>query len=218
MQRKRPGRPQEDLTRRGFARAMATTLAGAAISPGLRGPAPAGVFAQSSDPDGERLGRIVQDGVELKLQPDPDSQTLAVLAEDSVVHWLREVVGPPPRFQLNWRWVETPEGYLFAPWVQPVRELLNSPLPSLPQTDMGPGMWAEVSVPYVDLTLNDGRPRSPGLKARLEQAKTPRLYFSQVIWIDEIRTDAAGAAQYRIREPYGSYGDIFWRPLRPSGR
>jgi hypothetical protein len=190
---------------------MAATVAGAALSPGLRGLPPADVSPQPTDQQGELLGRVVQDGVELKLRPDPDSQTLAVLPEDAVVHWLRGVVGPPPRFQLNWRWVETPEGYLFAPRVQPVRELLNAPLQALPQTDMGPGMWAEVSVPYVDLSLLDGRPRSPGLKARLEQAKIPRLYYSQVIWIDEIRTtDAAGAPQYRIREPYGSYGDVFW--------
>ena len=157
MQRQRPGRPQERLTRRGFARAMATTLASAVLSPRLGSWPPNGVPALPTSPDSERLGRVVQDGVELKLRPDPDSQTLAVLAEDAVVHWLREVVGPPPRFQLNWRWVETPEGYLFAPQVQPVRELVNSPLQALPQTDMGPGMWAEVSVPYVDLTLHDGQ-------------------------------------------------------------
>src|SRR3989304_4458902 len=87
MQRQRPGRPQESLTRRGFARALATTMAGAVLSPRLgRGPPP-GVPALPTSPDGERRGRVGQDGVELKLHPDPDSQTLAVLAEDAVVHW-----------------------------------------------------------------------------------------------------------------------------------
>jgi hypothetical protein len=203
---------RKKFSRRHFVQAAGLGLGGVALGRGVPGQSAAEPASRARQfvSAADALGRVVQDGVELKLRPDPDSQTLAVLGEDTVVHWLREVVGPPPRFQLNWRWVETPEGYLFAPRVQPVRELLNSPLQTLSQTDMGPGMWAEVSVPYVDLTLYDGRPRSPGLKARIEQAKTPRLYYSQVIWIDEIRTDAAGAAQYRIREPYGSYGDIFW--------
>ena len=206
MQR-RAIRSEQGLTRRGFGRAAATALAGAALGSRLGFD---GLIARPADPDTELLGRVVQAGVELKLRPDPDSQTLDTLPEDAVVDWLREVVGPPPRFQLNWRWVETPEGYLFAPRVQPVRQLLNSPLQSLPQTDMGPGMWAEVSVPYVDLALHNPPPRSPWLRSRLEQANPARLYYSQVVWIDEIRAEATGEAQYRIREPYGSYGDIFW--------
>jgi hypothetical protein len=152
----------------------------------------------------------VQSGVELKLRPDPDSQVLGVLPEDSVVRWLREVAGPPPRFQLNWRWVETPDGYLFAPLVQPVLDVRNSPLPALPQTEMGPGLWAEISVPFVDLTLHNPPARSPGVRARVQEGKPPRLYYSQVVWIDEIRAGEGGAARYRIREPYGSYGDVFW--------
>jgi len=93
-------------------------MAVAVVSPRLGSGSPNGESVLPASLDEERLGRVVQDGVELKLRPDPDSQTLAVLAEDTVVHWLREVVGPPPRFQVNWRWVETPEGYLFAPRVR----------------------------------------------------------------------------------------------------
>jgi hypothetical protein len=39
-----------------------------------------------------------------------------------------------------------------------------------------------------------------------------RLYYEQVIWADDIRTDENGEVQYRINERYGTYGDIFWAP------
>jgi hypothetical protein len=39
------------------------------------------------------------------------------------------------------------------------------------------------------------------------------LYYSQVVWIDQIRTDGAGSILYRWNEDFGhgyGYGDIFW--------
>ena len=41
----------------------------------------------------------------------------------------------------------------------------------------------------------------------------PRLYYSQVVWIDQIRTDEAGRIFYRWNEDFGhgyGYGDVFW--------
>lgn len=164
---------------------------------------------QDPFPDHESLGRVVYSQVHLRSRPDPESTSLDMLEEDTIVTWLREVSGSPPRYQRNWRWVETPEGFVFSPYVQPVRNEIQSPVMSFPEG--GEGMWVEVTVPYVNLTLHNPPPRSPWLKFTLERGKTPRLYYSQVIWVDEVQ-EREGVVLYRVNEPYGTYGDIFWAP------
>jgi hypothetical protein len=82
-------------------------------------------------------------------------------------------------------------------------------------------MWAEVSVPYIDITLHNPPARAPWLKSVLERGEPARLYYSQVIWVDEIQKGPDLGVLYRINEKYG-YGDIFWapgeafRPLTPE--
>jgi lipoprotein-anchoring transpeptidase ErfK/SrfK len=61
-------------------------------------------------------------------------------------------------------------------------------------------------VPYVDLIVENPPARSPWLKAVLK----PRLYYGQVMWIDDIMTNSQGKILYRVNERYGTYGDIFW--------
>ena len=170
-------------------------------------------------PPAEKLGRVCQGRVDIKARPDGNSQTVGVIYEDTVVPWLQEVVGGPHSFYAsNLRWVETDEGYIWAPRLQPVLNQPNQPVDSLPQTSGETGMWVEVTVPWVDLILHNPPPRSPWLK----ENTTPRLYFSQILWVDQIRTDDQDQVWYRVNERYGSYGDIFWaaaeafRPLRSN--
>jgi len=43
------------------------------------------------------------------------------------------------------------------------------------------------------------------------------LYYSQILWVDQIKADSDGRIHYRVFERYG-YGDIFWlaaEALRP---
>jgi lipoprotein-anchoring transpeptidase ErfK/SrfK len=155
-------------------------------------------------PIGERLGRVLDGKVEVKARPDIDSQTVGELFEDNVVVWLRELVGSRPLW-INQRFVETPEGYIYAPNLQMVKNQPNQPLSALPSQD---GMWVEVSVPYVDLILANPPARSPWL----EHTSWPRLYYSQIMWVDQIKTDENGQTLYRLAERYGSFGDIFWAP------
>jgi lipoprotein-anchoring transpeptidase ErfK/SrfK len=160
-------------------------------------------------PQSERLGRVAVGKVDVKNRPDEESSTLEVLYEDSVVTWLRETIGNQP-FRVNQKWVETPDGYIWSPHVQPVFNQLNIPVITLPVTSLGRGMWVEVSLPYVDLVLDNPPARSPWLEYRLENGPIPRLYYSQIVWIDDVRTDAQDQLWYRVSEPYGSYGDFFW--------
>jgi len=158
-------------------------------------------------PDAEKLGRNCTGGmINVREKPTADSTSLGMIYEDTVVVWLREVVGQAPGGLVSRRWVETPNGYLYAPSVQPVYNRPNQPLTSLPQSSLGKGMWAEVTVPYVDIFLDNPPARSPWVQA----VPRPRLYYSQVMWIDDIRTNSQGQALYRVNEQKGSYGDIFW--------
>jgi len=60
-----------------------------------------------------KLGRITVGKVDLKARPDIDSTTVGARYQDEVIPWLREVVGKNP-FRSNQRWIEIPDGYLWA--------------------------------------------------------------------------------------------------------
>lgn len=202
---------EKQLTRRAFLKLAALGMGGLAFRSWDRS------LYLPEFPDHARLGRVVAGKVEVKARPDIDSETVGVLFDDAVVPWLSETVGPRPMWYSQ-RWVETPDGYIYAPNLQPVRNLPNSPLTTLPQLGARPGMWVEVTVPYADLILANPPARSPWLK----EATLPRVYYSQILWVDEIKTDAQGQVWYRVNERYGTYGDIFWvagealRPVTPE--
>ncbi len=159
-------------------------------------------------PVSDRLGRSFAK-VEIKAKPNYDAQTVGYLYDDNITPWLREVVGYHP-YRYKQRWVETPDGYIWASNLQPVKNLPNLPLKDLPVTSLGQGMWVEVSVPYVDIIL-ENKPASPGFKARLESQLPLRLYYSQVLWVDQVKVDDAGQVLYRVNERFG-YGDLIWAP------
>jgi hypothetical protein len=155
--------------------------------------------------DGGRFGRVAVGQVELKSRPDQDSLTLGYLYQDAVVPWLRELVGRYP-FRINQRWVETPDGYIWSPHLQPVENQENDPLDQIPVHGDLPGMWVEVTVPWVDAYLDNPPGRSPWL----EFAIAPRFYYGQVLWVDHLYQDEEGNTWYRVNERYGTYGDIFY--------
>lgn len=191
--------PMDRLGRRGFLKLGAISASGALLAP-WRG------LLQQDFPAGERLGRVCVGKVDVMSKPDVDASVVGSLYEDAVVAWQREVVGRQP-FRVNQRWVETPEGFLYAPYLQPVRNRPNEPVSELSETSLGPGMWVEVTVPWVPIVLANPPERAPWLKA----TDRPRLYYSQVLWVDDMRTDDSGQVWYRINERY-SFGDIFWAP------
>lgn len=161
-------------------------------------------------PENILLGRNCVGGiVNLREKPSPDAALINTYYEDTVVIWLREVLGEAPAGLLSKRWVETPEGYIYAPSLQPVRNIPNKPVESLSSTSLGNGMWVKVTVPYVDLILENPPAHSPWS----QNAEYLRLYYSQVVWVDQIKTDASGNVLYRVNERFGP-GDIFWADAR----
>lgn len=162
-------------------------------------------------PADSNLGRnCLQGPINLRSTPDENGSVVKQLEKDAVVIWEKEVVGGAPGGLLSRRWVRTPEGYVYAPYLQPCRSILNVPISSFPSTSLGQGQWAELTVPYVDLTMDNPPARSPWLSA----VDYPRLYYSQIVWIDQVRDPGNGNLQYRVSEKYGSYGDVFWADAR----
>jgi lipoprotein-anchoring transpeptidase ErfK/SrfK len=157
-------------------------------------------------PQSERLGRIAVGMVNLRARPSSDSPSVGKLYADQLVQWNRDIVGDLPAGLMNRKWIETPNGYLYMASVQPVKNIPNQPLTELPEISEERGMWVEVTVPYVDLILANPPARGPWLEA----SQTPRIYYSQVVWVDDIRTTSDGKVQYRLNERYGNPGDIFW--------
>lgn len=163
-------------------------------------------------PQAERLGRVAVGMVDLKVRPDPESPSVGVLYEDAVLPWLREAAGVRPNLIFNsQRWVETPKGYIYGPYLQPVFNHPNQPVDTLPTSTRGPGMWVEVTVPYAEAALDKDEPSSNSwAEAKLEAGMPLRVYYGQTFWVDQIKTNSQGAVLYRINPNYYGGVDMLW--------
>src|ERR1700690_1228558 len=177
-------------------------------------------------PAGNQLGRIAVtpyfNSTVLRTAPNENATAIRNVNQDEVVVWLREVVGSTATGDFSEQWVETPDGFLYLPYVQPVRNLPNKPISAVPAGK--PGFWAEVTVPYVDLVIQN-QPIAPAIKFLTEHIEPVRLYYGQVVWLDQVGTDSTGKVVYRFNESPGhgyGYGDTFladapaFRPLTPD--
>jgi lipoprotein-anchoring transpeptidase ErfK/SrfK len=165
-------------------------------------------------PQGDFLGRVAVTpnfySTQLKSQPNENAPTIRNVAQDEVVVWLRDVVGTNVSGRTNRRWAQTPDGFIYAADLQPVRNIPNPPITAVP--DGKRGFWAEVTVPFVDLLLQ-GAPISPAAKYDIQTNQPIRLYYGQVVWIDQIGAGADGTVMYRVNEDPGhgyGYGDLFY--------
>lgn len=158
-------------------------------------------------PQADQIGRIAVGKMDVFATPDGSSQPIGALYEDNLVPWVREVVGSMPG-RVNQRFVETPNGFVWGGYVQPTWNQPNVPVTALPGTSLGPGMWVEVTIPFVDLILDNPPARAPWLQYAASINLPARFYYGQVVWVDQIREES-GQVWYRLNEKYGS-GDIFW--------
>lgn len=167
-------------------------------------------------PVGDRLGRLFAT-YDVMSKPDIESSVVKTLYQDNVINIYRDVMGTSDtRYYRSRTWYETDGGFIYAPDVQPVKNIPNQPIATLPTYGEVPGFWAEVTVPYVDLQLDGAAPISPLLIDLMTPPVTlpPRFYFSQVLWVDGIRTNDNGTTEYHVLEKHGSYGDKFWADAR----
>jgi len=167
-------------------------------------------------PASEIIGRLV-DATDVRRLPSPTDSSgldtsLGVLPADTLIPWEREVLGNVPALT-NQKYLQMSQGYVWSSRVQPTRNLPNVPTPQIPAGL--PGVWVEITVPYVDLTV-DGVIASPWMQDHITYNFPPRLYYGQVVWVDQIRQNN-GFTEYRWNEGaeghgygYGAYGEFFW--------
>jgi len=167
-------------------------------------------------PPSEIIGRVLEPDIDLRNRPtnDPGINTsIGKLPADTLVEWNRQVIGNVVGGLNNQKYIETPQGYIYGSVLQPTRNLPNTPISAMPAGQTG--FWAEVTVPYVDLA-HEGVVASPWMQDHIVYNFPPRLYYGQVVWIDQVRT-TNGFAEYRWNEDanghgygYGAYGEFFW--------
>ena len=221
------------LSRRDFLKLAGLGAGALALRPLNSSPLFPGYRTGSNLPDfpkGDLLGRNCTSDTSLQwggtipimTKPDVGSTKVRDAHRDEVFPWLQEVAGQTIDLNIqNQRWVETPEGYIRSLYLQPCKNLPNAPLTAMPDNGAA-GFWAEVTVPYVDLIMDNPSPASPWMKDHIAYNLTPRLYYSQVMWIDQVRTGDSGTVQYHVYDRYGNPGDLFWaegaafRPLTPD--
>ncbi len=162
-------------------------------------------------PAGDNLGRVAVVpnfySTALRSQPSENAPTIRNVGQDEVVVWQRTVVGSNVAGRSNRRWAETPDGYIYAVDLQPAKNIPNTPVTAIPGGKAG--FWAEVTVPYVDMILPPGAaPISPAVKYDLQNNQPLRLYYGQVIWVDQVGGGQNGGVLYRLNESPGhGYGD-----------
>src|SRR5438552_2121144 len=120
------------LTRRDFLKLTGLGAGAMALRP-FRGilPVPAYDF-----PKADHLGRLTVT-LDYRSAPRMDDYTLLgkKAYEDEVVTILRETVSASPfiSFPHNQRWFETPDGFLYAGYVQPVQNRPNESVKTIPE-------------------------------------------------------------------------------------
>ena len=199
---------QNNLSRRNFIKILGLGITGYGIAPKYH------FYDQVEFPTHDRLGRVCIGGmVNIKSAPYEDSQTVGVLYEDAVVPWLREVVAKEPNYYLfNQRWVETTDGYIYSSNLQPVKNIPNIPTDTLLSNSKGEGMWAEVTVPFADVSLVHGPSSNSWVHYRIDNELPLRVYYGQVYYIDQIKIDKAGRQFYRANPNYYGGVDMLWVP------
>ena len=208
------------LSRREFLKLAGLGVGALAFSP-LKGrgyiPAAAPGLTIPDFPKADLLGRNCTTDTSLQwggtipimTHPDDHSSKVRDALADEVFAWQREVSADNVDIYVpNQRWVETPEGYIWSPYLQPCKNLPNTPITALPSG--ANGFWAEVTVPYVDLILDNPKPLSGWMQDHVAYNRPARLYYSQVMWMDQVRTTDSGTVQYHVNERYGNPGDLFW--------
>ena len=165
-------------------------------------------------PENQWLGRMCvgEPGANVSMMSEPNvySNEVRKVYFDEVLTWNNEVIADQvDTNKINQRWVETPEGYVYADYLQKVRLDRQTPLEELPLNDSGErGMWVEITTPYSALDLT--KPQSD-YQYWIRATIRPRIYYSQVFWAFDVRRHPdTGVVQYLLKQKYGSLPDTYW--------
>ncbi len=99
------------ITRRAFLKGTSLGLGALVLQRGLNWRDAQTLPAQQWT-EGQKMGRVCQGKVDIRLKPFSDSKSVKAIYDDAIVQWLREVVSEAPGGYGSARWVETPDGYI----------------------------------------------------------------------------------------------------------
>ena len=136
-------------------------------------------------PSGVKLGRMTEGRIRVYTRPNPKGREVKYLYRDDVVVLIREIVGEG-FYPHNHVWFETPDGYAYSSWIQPVR---YAPSEALDEVPAG-GIYVEVNVPFTAARVQPD-PQSPELY---------RLYFGSTYQVSGRATSPDGSVWYRIND------------------
>lgn len=146
--------------------------------------------------------------VDILSEPFTNAPKVGSAWYDDVFEWKQEVIAKQiDNLRINQRWVETPDGYIYADYLQKVMYIPQEPLTQLPVSAAGErGMWVEVVAPYAGMIFD-----SPPSQFWIREAVRPRIYYSQVFWAFDVRYDpVTGKTQYCLRQLFGAHNDTYW--------
>ena len=129
---------------------------------------------------------------------------------DDVFEWRQEVMAKSiDPYRINQRWVETDQGYIYAEYLQKVWHQPQEVLNEIPLTDVNErGMWVEITTPITNIGLTKAQ---SSYQYWVRETIRPRLYYSQVFWAIDVRTDpTTGKQQYLLMQRYNAYEDTYW--------
>ena len=194
-----------------FSRREFLRLSGAALAAALLPPPPGPERSSIPPPlrphtDGPvRMGRAIHT-VTLYDAPRSDAERLGAWYREDTFPILQEVRAPGLN-SYNDLWYETPDGYVFSAWVQPL--WVWPPQPT--HTDLGEwGFWGEICVPYTEARSE------PHPSAR----KVYRFYNSNVHHVVGVTFDEFGNGWYKIYDelPPPTHQWVLARDVRRIGR
>lgn len=151
------------------------------------------------------MGRAIHTVI-LYDAPRPEAQRLGTHHPEEVFPITQEVRAPGLN-AYNDLWYETPEGYVFSAWVQPL--WVWPPQPT--HTDFGEwGFWGEICAAYTDARTQPH-----------PQASSPyRFYNGNVYHVVDVAFDESGAGWYKVYDelPPPTHQWVLARDVRRIGR
>src|SRR5918911_3035943 len=108
-----------NLSRRDFLKIAGVGLGALAFNPHkpFKAPPPLPQF-----PSGDRLGRVFGK-IDIRSEPSFDAPSVGLLYDDQVVVCQQETItkgAQNPNIMVQ-RWTKTPDGYIYSPYLQPVK-------------------------------------------------------------------------------------------------
>jgi len=183
----------ESITRRTFLSLSGlAALSLAARFPSLEDNPPPAAFV--------KLGRATR-SLRCYDKPAFSAQEICTHHTDSVLNIHEEKLGETDNPH-NAIWFQVDDGWVYSSFVQPVRNVLNSPLQSVPAT----GRLVEVTVPFTEAWRNEDG----------ELSIAYRFYYNSTHWVEGVVSDPKGNAWYRvIDDRYRVYYFVLAKHLRP---